>query len=79
MMGSILANCIYTDIYMTNSPEICLREIKETKTKVIVCDTYKRLKATFIDQHDEEYAKMGVVAYFLFAEGTTKESAANSF
>lgn len=79
MMGSVLSNCIYSDIYMTNSPEICLKEIKETKTKVIVCDTYKRLKSTFIDHHDEEYAAMGVIAYFLFAEGTTKESAANSF
>ena len=51
IMGSLLANCIFTDIYMTNSAELCLKQVKETKSKVIVCDTYKRLKTSFLDQH----------------------------
>ena len=48
--------------------------MRETKTKVIVCDTYKRLRATFLDCHEKELADAGVVACFLFAEGTTQES-----
>lgn len=51
IMGSLLANCIFTDIYMTNSADLCLKQVKETKSKVIVCDTYKRLKTSFLDQH----------------------------
>ena len=45
VMGTVLGNCIFTDIYLTNSPELCLKQIKETKSKIIVCDTYKRLRA----------------------------------
>ena len=71
IMGSVLANCIFSDIYMTNSPEICLRQVRETKTKIIVCDTYKRLKASFLDKNEQALADAGVVACFLFAEGTT--------
>ena len=49
IMGAVLSNCIFSDIYMTNNPDMCLKQVRETKTKVIICDTYKRLKATFLD------------------------------
>lgn len=71
IMGSILANCIFCDVYMTNSPEVLLAQIMETKSKVIVCDTYKRLRASFLDQNEKKLADAGVIACFLFAEGTT--------
>lgn len=59
---------------MTNSAEVCLKQVQETKSKVIVCDTYKRLKSSFLDQYAEELADAGVVACFLFGEGQTQES-----
>ena len=73
MMGTVLSNCIYTDIYMTNNPKVCLSQVEQTKARIIVCDTYKRLRNSFLDQHEEELAKLGVVACFIFAEGTTSE------
>lgn len=59
---------------MTNSAEVCLKQVRETKSKVIVCDTYKRLKTFFLDQYAEELADAGVIACFLFGEGQTVES-----
>ena len=41
---------------------------------MIVCDTYKRLRAYFLENHEKQLADAGVVACFLFAEGTTQES-----
>ena len=79
IMGCVLANCIYTDTYLTNSPEVCLKQVKETSTKVIICDTYKRLKTSFLDRYEDELADCGVIACFLFAEGTTKETGGVSF
>mmetsp|Transcript_9935 Transcript_9935/g.12370 ORF Transcript_9935/g.12370 Transcript_9935/m.12370 type:complete len:126 (+) Transcript_9935:431-808(+) len=79
IMGSVLANCIYTDTYLTNSPTVCLKQVQETNTKIIVCDTYKRLRASFLDRYEGELVESGVVACFLFAEGTTKETAGVSF
>lgn len=78
-MGAVLANCIFTDTYLTNSPSVCLKQVRQTGTRVIVCDTYKRLKASFLDRYEDELAEAGVVACFLFAEGVTKESAGTSF
>ena len=52
IMGSVLANCIFSDIYMTNNPEVCLKQVQETKSRVIVCDTYKRLRAFFLDPYE---------------------------
>ena len=74
IMGTILSNCIFTDIYMTNNPKVCLYQATQTKGKIIVCDTYKRLKSSFLDKHEEQLAKLGIVACFIFAEGLTSES-----
>ena len=49
MMGSVLSNCIYSDIYMTNNPRVCLSQVETTKARIIVCDTYKRLRNSFLD------------------------------
>ena len=53
MMGTTLSNCIYTDIYMTNNPKVCYSQVEQTKARIIVCDTYKRLRNSFLDQHEE--------------------------
>ena len=74
IMGAVLANCIFTDTYMTNSPSACLKQVRETGTRVIVCDSYKRLKASFLDRYEDELADAGVVACFLFAESVTRET-----
>ena len=79
IMGSILSNCIFTDIYMTNNPEQILKQVRETGSKVIICDTYKRLKAKFLGPHADELAEAGVKACFLFDEGTTEKTAGISF
>jgi len=79
IMGTVLANCIYTDIYMTNSPEVCLKQFRETNTKIIVCDTYKRLRTSFLDHYEKELSDEGLLACFLFAEGTTKGTSGLSF
>ena len=72
-MGTVLSNCIFTDIYQTNSPEVCLFQVAETKSKVIVVDTYKRLKEKFLDKNADELVKLGVKACFIFAEGLHAE------
>lgn len=74
-MGTILSNCIFSDIYMTNNPKVCLHQATETKARIIICDTYKRLKSSFLDKNEEALAKLGVVACFIYAEGLTSESA----
>lgn len=72
-MGTVLSNCIFTDIYQTNSPEVCLFQVAETQSKVIVVDTYKRLKEKFLDKNGEELVKLGVKACFIFGEGLNAE------
>ena len=79
IMGSVLSNCIFADIYMTNNPQVCLNQASETKAKILVCDTYKRLKLSFLDKHEDELADLGVVACFIFAEGLTSESASIAY
>ena len=51
----------------------------ETRTKLIVCDTYRRLKAQFLDKLEDDLENLGVVACFLFAEGTLSEAAGTSY
>jgi long-subunit acyl-CoA synthetase (AMP-forming) len=68
IMGTILANGVFCDIYQTNSPSVCLYQVRHAQAKVIICDTYARLKAKFLVNGDE-LAKAGVKACILFAEG----------
>lgn len=77
MAGAILSNCIFTDIYPTNSPDLCLQQAGLTQAKVIVCDTYKRLKEKFLDSKD--FAKLNVTHCILFREGLTPENSKYSY
>ena len=71
MLGSVLSNCIFSDTYQTNSPENCLFQVRDSKSKVIVCDTYRRLKEKFLDKYEDELAEAGVKVAILFGEGVT--------
>jgi long-subunit acyl-CoA synthetase (AMP-forming) len=48
MMGTFLANCIISEIYITNGPEACFKQVVHSKAKVIVCDTMKRFVERFL-------------------------------
>ena len=76
IMGTTLANCVFTDIYPTNSPKVCLYQTQHSNAKVIICDTYLRLKARFLVSGDELH-KAGVKAFFLFAEGKRDKDVVN--
>jgi len=73
IMGTVLANCVFSDIYPTNSSDVCLYQVKHSQAKVICCDSYARLKAKFL-VNAEELIKAGVKAFILFAEGTKSEN-----
>lgn len=67
-MGTILANCIFSDIYPTNSKQVCLYQVRHSQAKVICVDTYARLKDKFL-VNAKELVKLGVQAFVLFGEG----------
>jgi long-chain-fatty-acid--CoA ligase ACSBG len=73
----VLANCIYTDIYPTNSQEVSVYQASFTEARVIVCDTYKRLKEKFLDSKD--FAKLKIKCAILFREGLLPQSAKYSY
>ena len=74
IMGTVLSNCIFTDIYMTNRPAVCLKQVEETQAKIIVCDTYKRLKESFLNENEHKLGELGVVACFIYGEGLFHET-----
>jgi hypothetical protein len=65
--GSLLANCIYTDIYPTNSQDVSIYQASLTEARVLVIDTYKRLKEKFLDSKD--FSKLKIKCAILFKEG----------
>lgn len=78
MLGSVISNCIFSDTYQTNSPENCLFQVRDSKSKVIVCDTYRRLKEKFLDKYEDELAEAGVKVAILFGEGMTSNTTGSS-
>jgi len=70
IMGTVLSNCIFSDIYVTQSPELCMSFVRRLKVQVIVCDTYKRLKEKFLHSR-KELVDLGIKAAVLFGEGIT--------
>lgn len=42
LMGTILSNCVFTEVYITNGPEACAQQIQHSEAQVIVCDTMRR-------------------------------------
>lgn len=71
IMGTILSNCVFSDIYPTNSAKVCLYQVRHSNAKVIICDTYARLKAKFLI-NSADLIKSGVKACILYAEGLTQ-------
>ncbi len=47
MIGSICADCIISEIYVTSSLETCVNQVLHSRSKVILCDTYSRYKEHF--------------------------------
>lgn len=41
ILGTVNANCIFSDLYLTNSADACLAQINHSDAKLIVCDTLK--------------------------------------
>lgn len=76
IMGTILAGCIFSDIYPTNSENVCLYQVKHSQAKIIICDTYARLKSKFLVNTDE-ILKSGVKACILFADGVNENDVIN--
>ena len=67
MMGSILANCIISEIYPTSGPEACFKQVTHSKARVIVTDSRQTFQERFLPfQH--EYIKAGVTRVVLFGE-----------
>jgi hypothetical protein len=71
-MGTILANCVFSDIYPTNSPEVCLYQVKHSKAQIVCCDTYQRLKTKFLP-NAKQLIELGVKAFIIFGEGVEKD------
>ena len=42
IMGTILSNCIFTEVYLTNGPEACAQQVLHSDAQIIICDTFKR-------------------------------------
>lgn len=77
MAGTVLANCIYTDIYPTNSQDVCIHQAAFSEARVIVCDTYKRLKEKFLDSRD--FVTLRIKYAILFKEGLLPQSSKYSY
>lgn len=39
LAGTILANCIFTEVYPTNGPAACAAQVTHSNAVVIVCDS----------------------------------------
>ena len=72
IMGTILANCVFSSIYPDNSPDVCLHEVRHSKAKVICCDTYERLKSKYL-KNPQIFINEGIKAFILFSEGVCNE------
>jgi long-subunit acyl-CoA synthetase (AMP-forming) len=77
MAGTVLANCIYTDIYATNSQDVCMHQAEFTEASVIVCDTFKRLKEKFLDS--KNFGNLKVKCAILFKEGLLPQTSKYSY
>ena len=67
IMGSICSNCVFSDQYLTNSPEACLLQVQHSGTTMIVCDTWSTLKSKYL-VNERELLKLGVKTAVIFAE-----------
>ncbi len=47
VLGAVLANCVFTEVYLTNGPAACAKQVLHSQAQVIICDTYKRYSEKF--------------------------------
>ena len=47
LMGTLLYNCVFTEVYITNGPDACALQVQHSESQVIVCDTMKRYREKF--------------------------------
>ena len=66
-MGILLANCVFTDVYVTNGSDACLLQAQHSKSKLIVIDTHQRYLEKFA-QRTVELQKMGIKSVILMNE-----------
>jgi hypothetical protein len=67
MMGAVCANCVFTDLYPTQSAAACLQQIKHSESKLIICDTVQ----TYVERYlpnEEALAELGIKHAVLFSE-----------
>ena len=67
LMGTFLANCTISEIYLTNGAEACYKQVMHSKAKLLVCDTHARYKERFL-AYKQEYLKAGVTRCIMFGE-----------
>eukprot|EP00347_Sterkiella_histriomuscorum_P000024 403377473 len=73
LMGTYMANCITTEIYLTNGPESCYKQIVHSKSKIIICDTLQTYKEKFLP-FKNEYFQLGIKQVIMFGELTGERS-----
>jgi len=69
LMGTILANCVATEIYPNNSHDTSIWQAQHCEAKVIVCDSYDRLYRNFLKPGNLKEQLPDVKVCILFSEG----------
>ena len=77
MIGTLLSNCILTEVYLTNGADTCLYQVKHSESRIIICDTFKRYQEKFLP-HKNELEQLGVKAVILFGEFNEHRSSGKS-
>ena len=60
-MGAIFNNCVFTGIYITNTPEACLYQADHSEAEIICVETLDHLKAFTVNLDKLERVKAFVV------------------
>ena len=67
IMGTVMNNCIFSELYRTNSASACLEQLEYSKSNLIVCDTWQTLQDKFlVNQH--KLKALGITTAVLFSE-----------
>ena len=67
IMGTICANSIFSDQYVTNSPQACLQQIEHSGSTFIVCDSWQTLKDKYL-VNEKKLVQLGVKIAVIFGE-----------
>lgn len=67
VMGTICANCIFSDQHMTSSPQACLQQMKHSGSKIIVCESWQTLKEKYL-VNEAALVQLGVQVAIIYGE-----------